>query len=71
MKIKLSSDLKEKVKSGTVKTHEVISFILSNVTGTTTNKPVFETSLSDISFNGKHAKKGMFDTFEGILYLEF
>ena len=72
MKIKLSDELTQQIRNTkSCKTKEVVKYILENVEHTSTIKPIENTALKDISFNGKYAKAGEIDTQEGILYLDF
>jgi len=69
MEIKLSEELRRKINTGNIKAKEVISFILANVPGTSTTKPINETSMLDISFNGKRAVYAETDRYTGIMYI--
>ena len=71
LKIKLSNEINDKIKSGSIRTVEVIEYILNNIPGATTTKDAFDTALKDISFNGKYAKAGNFDTWNNELILKF
>lgn len=72
MVIQLNEELTNKIKTtGNIKTKDVIDYILHNVPNTSTNKPLMDTSLSDISFDGLYPKSGNIDTLTGQLYLSF
>lgn len=72
LKIELSEELKEKIqKNGNIRTVEIVTYIINNVKNATTKKELHNTALKDISFNGKYPKGGEFDTWNGVMYLEF
>lgn len=58
MILNLSEEIKYEVKSGHVKTVDVVTYILDNESNTTTDKPLMETALKDISFSGRYPKMG-------------
>lgn len=70
IKIKMSEQISYDLKHGNkIRTVDVIKHILDTMPNVTTNKPVFETSLSDLNFNGWKAFHGIFDTWTGELFL--
>lgn len=70
LKIKLSNEIVAKIKTGYIKTIEVINFILSNVENTSTTKDINKTAIGDISFNGIYYKTGYFDTTQKMIILK-
>lgn len=65
--VKLSQEIREKAEAGKLKASELVSFLIGY--GFDSNKPLNETSLSDLSISGQRVTGGQFDRFTGYLHL--
>ncbi|HHX70719.1 MAG TPA: hypothetical protein GX708_22040 [Gallicola sp.] len=71
LQIKLSKSLKEDANNGVLKTNKLVKFILENIEGTSTNKPINNTALKDICFNGQYPCSAKMDLLTGELIIIF
>lgn len=71
LQIKLSKNLIEDANKGILKANKLVKFILENVEGTSTNKPINSVALKDISINGKNPKNARLDITTGELIIIF
>jgi hypothetical protein len=69
--IQLSKNLKGDANKGILKANKLVKFILENVEGTSTNKPINNTALKDICFNGQYPCNAKIDLVTGELIIIF
>ena len=69
--VKLSGELMNKIKSNKMSAIDIVMFILQNVQGSETKKPLRDTGIKDITVFGKPVTAANIDMLSGTMFVKF